>query len=831
MEKKSDEKRLENIPVVREFPDVFPEELPSLPPARQVEFQIGLIPRAAPVARAPYRLAPSKMQELSNQLQELADRGFIRPSTSPWRSPNRYPLPRIDDLFDQLQGSSVYSKIDLRSGYHQLRVRDEDIPKTTFRTRYKHYEFQGDDQEMAFQILKKTLYEAPILALPKGYNNFVIYCDASIQGLGAILMQRENVIAYVSRQLKPHEENYTTHDLELRAKELNMRQRHWLELLADYDCEICYHPGKENVVEDALSQKRIIKSHRVKPLCIRSLIMTIHSSLPSQILEAQTKALKEENMQAENLRGMEKAFEIRTDGTRTQLDMSTSYHPETDGQSKRTIQTLEDMLRSCAIDFGKGWEKHLPLVEFSFNNSYHACIKAAPFEELYDQKCRSHVCWAEVGIFILVDRIPELVHVNFRNLYSDEKCELTRKLMGSNVREEHDRGNVIQSNILRGVAASMSNHGSKIASVFSEGPTVGNENAFTASRFEINGTKTNPFGEFTINTIVATALENIAKVNSIDGITFEFIGMMNNLAGSSNVVGPPTQPNFVSTSDGLNKTREPSHDSPIVQALNINTKLTSYAGAVGASAKEPKVNSNFRPLVADLVSDGFNIFIPHKVVKKEQIAKNRLKRIMMNTKGFFFFKFDSRAGLETILEGGPWLIRNSPIILEKWSMVTRLLKEELTRIMIWVKLQDVPIQVFEEDDISLIATFICKPVMLDSYTSSIFNDSWNRSIEVNSEANLVDVVTIGIPSLTGDGFTKETICVGEPTQTNDGFQMVGKKKKKGKSKSTNGDNIFTSNSYSSLNDESDKDVENVYDESTNLCTKSGGSSSFTAVVG
>ncbi|GJT89076.1 putative reverse transcriptase domain-containing protein [Tanacetum coccineum] len=162
--KKSDQKRLEDIPVVKEFPDVFPEDLPGLFPVRQVEFQIDIIPGAAPVARTPYRLAPSEMQELSNQLQELADRGFIRPSTSPWGAPilfvkkkdgsfrmcidyrelnkltikNRYPLPRIDDLFDQLQGSSVYSKIDLRSGYHQLRVRDEDIPKTSFhRTRYR----------------------------------------------------------------------------------------------------------------------------------------------------------------------------------------------------------------------------------------------------------------------------------------------------------------------------------------------------------------------------------------------------------------------------------------------------------------------------------------------------------------------------------------------------------------------------------------------------------------------------------------------------------------------------------------------------------------------
>ncbi|GKD06746.1 putative reverse transcriptase domain-containing protein [Tanacetum coccineum] len=168
MKKKPDKKRLEDIPVVREFPEVFPEDLPGLPPVRQVEFQIDLIPGAAPVARTPYRLAPSEMQELSDQLQELADRGFIRPSTSPWGAPvlflkkkdgsfricidyrelnkltvkNRYPLPRIEDLFDQLEGSSVYSKIDLRIGYHQLKVRDEDIPKTAFRTRYGNYEFQ-----------------------------------------------------------------------------------------------------------------------------------------------------------------------------------------------------------------------------------------------------------------------------------------------------------------------------------------------------------------------------------------------------------------------------------------------------------------------------------------------------------------------------------------------------------------------------------------------------------------------------------------------------------------------------------------------------------------
>ncbi|GJW51881.1 retrovirus-related pol polyprotein from transposon 17.6 [Tanacetum coccineum] len=253
------------------------------------------------------------MKELSGQLQELSDKGFIRPSSSPLGAPvlfvkkkdgsfwmcidyqelnkltvkNHYPLPRINDLFDQLQGSSVYSKKDLRSSYHQLRVREEDIPKMAFRTRYGHYEFQvmpfgltnahavfmdlmnrGDKQEAAFQTLKHKLCSVPFLALPQGAENFI---------------------------LKIHEKNYTTHDLELGAvvfalkiwrhylygtkctvftdhkslqhildqKELNMRQRRWLELLNDYDCEIRYHQGKANVVADALSRKERNKPLRV----------------------------------------------------------------------------------------------------------------------------------------------------------------------------------------------------------------------------------------------------------------------------------------------------------------------------------------------------------------------------------------------------------------------------------------------------------------------------------------------------------------------------------------------------------------------------------------
>ncbi|GJY12435.1 putative reverse transcriptase domain-containing protein [Tanacetum coccineum] len=322
-EKKSKEKRLEDVPVICDFPEVFPDDL----------------------------LAPSVMRELSIQLQELMEKGFIHPSSSPWGAPvlfvkkkdgsfricidchelnkltikNRYPLPRVDDLFDQLQGSRVYSKIDLRSGHHQLRIKEEDNPITAFRTRYGHFEFQvmpfgltnapavfmdlmnrikaiknwaaptTPTKVRQFLGLAGYYQSAPILALPEGTEDFMVYCDASLKGYGAVLMQREKVIAYASRQLKTHEVNYATHDLELEAvvfalrlwrhylygtkcvvftdhkslqyilnqKELNLRQRRWIELLSDYDCEIRYHPRKANVVADALSRKERNRPLRV----------------------------------------------------------------------------------------------------------------------------------------------------------------------------------------------------------------------------------------------------------------------------------------------------------------------------------------------------------------------------------------------------------------------------------------------------------------------------------------------------------------------------------------------------------------------------------------
>ncbi|GAU47914.1 hypothetical protein TSUD_404670, partial [Trifolium subterraneum] len=693
-------------PNAEEYLDVFPEEINSLPPEREIEFSIDLVPGSQPISVAPYRMSPLELRELKSQLEELLQKHFIRPSVSPWWCSGS-----VSEK--EGRGATIFSKIDLRSGYHQIRIRTSDVSKTAFRTRYGHYEFlvmpfgltnapavfmdymnrifqpyldkfvvifiddiliySKDPQEHAehlrivlnilrekqlyakfskcefwlsevkflghvisqggvsvdpskveavlnwerprtvsevrsflglagyyrrfilgfseialpltwltrkgaafvwdefcensFNLLKQKLTSAPVLVIPDPDKKYVVYCDASNKGLGCVLMQEGAVVAYASRQLKPHEENYPTHDLEFAAiifalkiwrhhlygvqfalysdhkslrylfdqKELNMRQRRWMEYLKDFDFELNYHPGKANVVADALSRKafaqekdmdlqrrigkpeftvandgviqfgnriyvpndadlkwlileeahksgfsihpgstkmyhdlkknywwpnmkteiaefvsRCIVCQQVKiehqkpagplqPLDIpewkwEHITMDFVTGLPRNqkgedsiwvIVDRLTKsahfiAVKstyKASRYAEifleeivKLHGVPLSIMSDRDPTftshfwrafqkamGTRLRMSTSNHPQTDGQSERTIQTLEDMLRACVLEDGGNWSKHLHLVEFAYNNSYHASIGMAPYEALYGRKCRTPLCWTEVG--------------------------------------------------------------------------------------------------------------------------------------------------------------------------------------------------------------------------------------------------------------------------------------------------------------------------------------------------------------------------------------------------------------------------------------------------
>ncbi|GJW59248.1 putative reverse transcriptase domain-containing protein [Tanacetum coccineum] len=363
-------KQIKDVPIVRDFPEVFPEDLPGLPPARPVEFQIDLIPGAAPVARAPYRLAPSEMKELSEQLQELSDKGFIRPSSSPWGAPvlfvkkkdgsfrmcidyrelnkltvkNRYPLPRIDDLFDQLQGSSIYSKIDLRSGYHQLRVREQDIPKTAFRTRYGHYEFQ---------VMPFGLTNAPAVFMDLMNRVCKPYLDKFI------IVFIDDILIY-SRDEKEHEEHlkvqFLGHVIDSRGIHMDPAKiesikdwaspktpteiRQFLGLAGYYrrfiegfskiaksmtkltQKGIKFDRGeKEENVFQLIKQNAEPLGTELSHLLVRTHIMTIGLDLPKRILEAQIEAQRPENLVNEDVGGIirrdipKERLEPRADGT------------------------------------------------------------------------------------------------------------------------------------------------------------------------------------------------------------------------------------------------------------------------------------------------------------------------------------------------------------------------------------------------------------------------------------------------------------------------------------------------------------------------------------
>nr|GEX65049.1 hypothetical protein [Tanacetum cinerariifolium] len=424
---------------------------------------IELIPGSVPIAKSPYRLVPSELEELEHvEHLRLVLELLKKEKLYAMFSKCEFWLREVQFLRHMINGNEIHvdpSKIEAVKNWKSRRTLTEvclflglagyyrrfienfsNIAKslTILTQKCKTFDW-GEEQQLAFRTLKDKLCNAPVLALLDRPKDFVVYCDASGIGLGCVLMQRGKVIAYASRQLKNYEKNYTTHDLGLGAvvfalkiwryylygtksviytdhkslqcifsqKELNMRQRRWIELFSDYDCEICHHASKANVVVDVLSRKE-----RVKPKRVRAMNMTLQSSIKDRIMywwpgmkkdiaEYVSKCLTCLKIKAEHQRpssllqqleipvwkweGIVMDFMTKLPRTSsghdtiwlqealgTRLDMSTAYHPPTDGQSERTIQTLEDMLRACVLDFRGRFDVHLSLVEFSYNNSYHS---------------------------------------------------------------------------------------------------------------------------------------------------------------------------------------------------------------------------------------------------------------------------------------------------------------------------------------------------------------------------------------------------------------------------------------------------------------------------
>nr|AAX95936.1 retrotransposon protein, putative, Ty3-gypsy sub-class [Oryza sativa Japonica Group]ABA93392.2 retrotransposon protein, putative, Ty3-gypsy subclass [Oryza sativa Japonica Group] len=511
-------RKLEDIPIVCEYPEVFPEDLTTMPPKREIEFRIDLAPGTAPIYKRPYRMAAKELAEVKKQVDEQLQKGYIRPSTSPWGAPvifvekkdktkrmcvdyralnevtikNKYPLPWIDDLFDQLKGAKVFSKIDLRSGYHQLRIREEDISKTAFTTRYGLYEctvmsfgltnapaffmnlmnkvfmefldkFVVSEEEheqhlrlvleklkehqlyakfskcdfwlsevkflghvitaqgvavdpsnvesvtkwtppkamsqirsflglagyyrrfienfsriarpmtqllkkeekfkwtaecdKSFEELKKKLVSAPVLILPDQMKDFQVNCDASRHRLGCVLMQEGRVVAYASRQLRPHEGNYPTHDLELVAVVHALKI--WRHYLIGNRCE---------VYTDHKSLKYIFTQPDLN-LRQRRLLISYQCTLL---------------IQAKGRIGDPFEFQYSLP--------SADRWPNREGQSD-----LGRHVASVCARFGGAWDKSLPYAEFSYNNSYQASLQMAPFEALYGRKCRTPLFWDQTG--------------------------------------------------------------------------------------------------------------------------------------------------------------------------------------------------------------------------------------------------------------------------------------------------------------------------------------------------------------------------------------------------------------------------------------------------
>ncbi|GJS71109.1 putative reverse transcriptase domain-containing protein [Tanacetum coccineum] len=389
------------------FPEVFPKDLLSLPPTRQVEFQIDLVPGAAPVARAPYRLAPSEMKELSEQLKELSDKGFIRPSSSPWGAPVLF--------------------VKKKDGSFRMCIDYQELNKLTFLSDYDcDIRYHPGKANVVADALSRKEREPPLrvraLVMTIGLNLPKQILDAQTEARKPESIKNEDIGGMLVENSKDPEKLRTEKSEPRADGTLCFNGRSWLPCYGDlrtvimhepYKSKFSIHPGSEKMYQDMKklywwpNMKFDIATYPDIPQwkwdnITMDFVMNLPKSSPGYdtiwvIVDRLTKsAIFVSVRETDPMDNLARIY-LKENALGTSLDMSIAYHPQTNGQSKRTIQTLEDMLRACAIDFGNGWVNHLPLVEFLYNNSYYASIKATPFEALYGRKFRSPICWAEVG--------------------------------------------------------------------------------------------------------------------------------------------------------------------------------------------------------------------------------------------------------------------------------------------------------------------------------------------------------------------------------------------------------------------------------------------------
>nr|GEX38384.1 putative reverse transcriptase domain-containing protein [Tanacetum cinerariifolium] len=454
MSVKAKEQKHEEIVMVRDFPEVFPNDLLGLPRIREIEFWIELVLGTVSIMKSPYQLAPFEMEESSGQLKELHDKGFIRPSSSPWGAPvlfvkkkdgsfrmcsdyrelnkltikNCHPLPRIDDMFDQLQGSQYLSKIDIRSGYHQMRVHEDDIPHTAFRTRYDHFEFT---------IMPFGLTNAPAIFMD--LMNRV--CRPYLDKIAIVFIDDILIYSKTKKEHKVHPglilkllkedklKGIHADPSEIKAVKNKEAPRTLFEVcsflgLAGLNMVPLKGGVRTLIMDEARKSKYSVNPGANKMYYdlrdrywwhgIKKDITVYERITMDFVTKLQRNSSGHDLIWVIMDRLIKSAYflpmrfwQSRQEALRTCLDMSITYHPQLDDMSERTIQTLENMLRACVLDFGGCWDVHLPLVEFLYNDSYHFIVRCASFKALYGRKCRSLIMWAEVGEGQLIG--PELV--------------------------------------------------------------------------------------------------------------------------------------------------------------------------------------------------------------------------------------------------------------------------------------------------------------------------------------------------------------------------------------------------------------------------------------